>query len=52
MKLNNWFAGNYLSTGAGVVTMFIIQVKNVPDGSVLDPLNQTLRHVGLIKITM
>ncbi|CAJ1068756.1 leukocyte surface antigen CD53-like isoform X1 [Xyrichtys novacula] len=25
-KLKNWFAGNYLSTGAGVVTMFIIQV--------------------------
>ncbi|KAM9858482.1 leukocyte surface antigen CD53-like [Aulostomus maculatus] len=25
MKLRNWFAGNYLSTGAGVVTMFIIQ---------------------------
>ncbi|KAG7234953.1 hypothetical protein INR49_003473 [Caranx melampygus] len=24
-KLRNWFARNYLSTGAGVVTMFIIQ---------------------------
>ncbi|XP_034548432.1 leukocyte surface antigen CD53-like isoform X2 [Notolabrus celidotus] len=24
-KLKNWFASNYLSTGAGVVTMFIIQ---------------------------
>lgn len=27
-KLRNWFAGNYVSTGAGVVTMFIIQVGN------------------------
>ncbi|XP_029916890.1 leukocyte surface antigen CD53-like isoform X2 [Myripristis murdjan] len=25
IKLRNWFAGNFLSTGAGVVTMFIIQ---------------------------
>lgn len=25
MKLRNWFARNFLSTGAGVVTMFIIQ---------------------------
>ncbi|KAM3611174.1 uncharacterized protein V6R79_014531 [Siganus canaliculatus] len=25
IKLRNWFARNYLSTGAGVVTMFIIQ---------------------------
>nr|XP_033475191.1 uncharacterized protein LOC117252429 isoform X2 [Epinephelus lanceolatus] len=25
LKLRNWFARNYLSTGAGVVTMFIIQ---------------------------
>uniref|UniRef100_H3BXZ1 Tetraspanin n=1 Tax=Tetraodon nigroviridis TaxID=99883 RepID=H3BXZ1_TETNG len=28
-KLKNWFASNFLSTGAGVVTMFIIQVWNV-----------------------
>uniref|UniRef100_A0A3Q3WA65 Tetraspanin n=1 Tax=Mola mola TaxID=94237 RepID=A0A3Q3WA65_MOLML len=26
VKLRNWFGGNYLSTGAGVVTLFIIQV--------------------------
>ncbi|XP_077457367.1 leukocyte surface antigen CD53-like isoform X2 [Stigmatopora argus] len=25
LKLRNWFAGNYRSTGAGVVTLFIIQ---------------------------
>lgn len=28
-KLKNWFASNFLSTGAGVVTMFIIQVQNI-----------------------
>ncbi|TKS78056.1 hypothetical protein D9C73_013118 [Collichthys lucidus] len=27
-KLRDWFARNYLSTGAGVVTMFIIQAGN------------------------
>ncbi|XP_068167173.1 leukocyte surface antigen CD53-like isoform X2 [Antennarius striatus] len=26
VKLRNWFARNYVSTGAGVVTMFIIQL--------------------------
>lgn len=28
-KLRDWFARNYLSTGAGVVTMFIIQVQYI-----------------------
>lgn len=29
LKLRTWFARNYLSTGAGVVTMFIIQVQYI-----------------------
>ncbi|KAF3851584.1 hypothetical protein F7725_013356, partial [Dissostichus mawsoni] len=33
VKLRDWFASNYVSTGAGVVTLFIIQVQYIQSSS-------------------
>ncbi len=46
VKLQNWFARNFLSTGAGVVTMFIIQVQHTQNALIIQPFNQTFRLVA------